>query len=402
MAGLLPVLLALSLLAPSAASAASTDPDLLATLEHSRGDIEYALELGTLHFFDEENAPFAVQVVDACAVNDHLWVFGVGLSGVSIPLSVMDLDTGKSQRIVLPAFEPGKPIGTILEPEALPLCGDEPVGGLPRLKGEATFTAARGTDYTDSIELLSDGRDDAYRRIVRGGIPFEVITRGAPIAAIDTSGAYDEIMLLTESRTPGRIHGVVLSGKEGMLPKRAKLDRLLKDVTRGRVRRVFEAAALRHVPQLIIDDLKLRRVGDVHHVSLDLETLGADAYLAEAGWIKEGAYPLELPQPVAPRFEVEITADGGETRALPLLGPLIGSDAEGRFWEYGDGDAFVEIIDGCELNGSFWMLAGAVTDEPLELTITDTSTGMTVTHPLWTGYSEVSRLSDTSSLPSCP
>ena len=137
MAGMLPAFLALSLVAPPVASAASTDPDLVATLEHSRGDIEYALELGTLHFFDEENAPFAVQVVDACAVNDHLWVFGVGLSGVSIPLSVMDLDTGKTQRIVLPAFEPGKPIGTILEPESLPLCGDEPAGGLDRVVREA-------------------------------------------------------------------------------------------------------------------------------------------------------------------------------------------------------------------------------------------------------------------------
>jgi hypothetical protein len=403
-AGVVSVVLALSLIVPTAALAASSDPELLATLEHPRGDIVYEVELGKLHFFDEENAPFAVEVIDACAVDGHLWIFGVGLSGISIPLSVMDLDTGKNHRLVLPAYEPGKPIGTILEPSALPLCGDEPVGGLPRLSGTATFTAARdrGHDYADAIELHSLGSDVAYRRIIGGGTSSDVISRGSPIAAIDSSAAFDELMLLAEGRTPRRVEGVVFSGDQGMLPSRAELDKALKRITNARVRRAFEAAKTDDVPRPLIEDLGLRGVDSVHHVSLRLDTLGADAYLAEAGWIKEGGQPLEPPQPVAERFTVEITRADGETRRLPLTGPLVGSDAQGQRWEYGDAEALVQVIDGCALGGSFWTLAGAVTDEPLELTITDTESGTVAAHLVWTDYAAVSRISDSSSLPSCP
>jgi hypothetical protein len=397
------VMLALMATIPGMTSAAPTDPELLATLEHPRGDIDYEMELGTLHFFDEENAPFAVQVVDGCAVNDHLWVFGVGLSGISMPLTVMDLDTGKSHRAVLPAFEPGEPIGTILETEALPVCGDAPVGGLPTLEGTATLTAVRGRgrDYAEPVALSSEGRDDAYRSIVRGGVGSTVISDGAVIVAIDGSGAYDELVVLTEGRVPKRVEGLVFSGEEGMLPARSELDKALKGITRGRVREASKTARNRRVPGVIVDKLGLKGVDTIHHLRLALDTLGADAYLAEAGWIKEGGPALEPPQPVEERFTVELLDAAGEARRLPLLGPLVGSEDEGRLWRYGDDGAFVEVIDGCELSGSFWTLAGAETDGPLELVVTDTLSGVVATHQLRPYRATMASLSDSSSMPGC-
>ena len=56
--------------------------------------------------------------------------------------------------------------------------------------------------------------------------------------------------------------------------------------------------------------------------------------------------------------------------------------------------ALVEIIDSCALTGTFWTWAGVVTDEPVELVITDTTNGTSVSHLVWTDRREVSRLAE--------
>ena len=397
--------LAAATLAPGAALAGATDPDLLALVELPDGNIEYEMELGTLHFFDDEDQPLAIQVIDGCAVNDHLWVFGAGLSGIPIPVTVTDLMTNRTARILLPPFEPGMPIGTQFEPEALPICDDESqVGGLPQLDAVATFSSAnaRGQDATDVLTLLSDGRDNAYGRIFRDGESFPIISKGSPIVAVDSSDTFDQLMLFSESRTPRQVEGIVFSGDEGMLPATAAVEKSVKGLTDARVRRAYETAKKGRVPQGIIEDLGLKRVERVHHVSLDFETFGSDAYLAAARWIKDGGKRLEPPSPVEPRFKVEVVTADGERTDVPLVGPLVGSEAEGLRWEHAADGVLVEIIDRCGLTGSFWTWAGVVTDEPVELAITDTTDGSSVSHLVWTDRRDVSRLADTSALTSCP
>jgi hypothetical protein len=395
---------ATTLLAPTALASAA-DPDLMVAAELPGGQVVNDIELGTLHFFDDEGQPYAIEAIDGCAVNDHVWIFGAGLSGLPIAVTVSDRDTNKSVRLLLPAFEPGVPIGTQFEPEALPICDEESqVGGLPPLDGTATFISAndKGTDASDIITLLSDGAANAYRRIIRDGESLRVLTKGSPIAAVDESGDMDRLMLFSESRTPRQLEGIVFSGKEGMLPGTAKLEKVIDGLTKARVRRAYETAKRRRVPRGIIEDLGLKGVERVHHVSLDFDTLGADAYLAAARWIKEGGKISEPPSPVDARFTVEIvTADGARTD-VPVVGPLVGSDAEGQRWEHATDGVLVEIIDNCALSGAFWTWAGVATEEPVELVITDTTDGTSVSHLVWTDRRDVSRLSDTSSLTSCP
>jgi hypothetical protein len=396
--------LAASALAPPA-FAAATDPELIANVELPAGDIQYEMELGTLHFFDEEGQPFAIQAIDGCAINGYVWLFGAGLSGIPIPVAVSDLQSNRSARLVLPAFEPGVPVGTQFEPEALDICGEESqVGGLPPLDATATFTSAnsKGQDSIDTITLLSDGRDNAYQRIYRDGRSFPVISKGSPIAAIDDRAGGDQLMLFSESRTPRQLEGIVFSGKDGMMPGTARLEKAVDRLTNARVRRAYETAKNGRVPQGIMDDLGLKRVEQVHHVSLEFDTLGADAYLADARWIKEGGAPIEPPKPVEPRFTVELVTVDGERTEVPIVGPFIGSDAEGQRWEHATESALVEIIDTCALTGTFWTWAGVVTDEPIEMVITDTTDGTSVSHLVWTDRRDVSRLSDTGALASCP
>ncbi len=397
------VALALSLAAPVATVASSHDAELMATLELPQGDVDFDLELGTLHFFDEENAPFAIQIVDGCAINGHLWAFGAGLSAVAANLTIIDDRSGESRRLVLPAYEPGNPIGTVIDTEALEICRTTQAGGLPAISGTATYTSAtaRCPDFSEGVELLSEGRDDAYRTFLRSGNDASRIIRDGPIVAVDETDAWDELHLMVEGRTPRLVEGAVFSGDQGMLPRSSALGKSLKGITKARVRRAFETAKSGRVPQGIIDDLGLKGVDCVYHVSLDLDSLAADAYLAEAGWIKDGGAPLELPQPVADRFIVDIVRADGETRRLPLTGPLVGSDAEGSTWEYEVPGVKVQIFDGCALSGSFWTIAAAVIEEPVQLVVTDSESGATAEHLLWTDRAEVSWLADTAGLAGC-
>jgi uncharacterized metal-binding protein len=101
------------------------------------------------------------------------------------------------------------------------------------------------------------------------------------------------------------------------------------------------------------------------------------------------------------RFEVELARADGETTALVLTGPFVGSDQQGLLWTYASDGAQVEVLDGCFLSGSFWTIAAADTDEPLQLTITDTASGTSASHLLWLDRAETSWLADTESLPIC-
>ena len=397
--------LAGSVLAPAAAAADSLDPDLLVTLELRDGFLEYEAEPGRLHFFDEENQPLAIEIIDGCAINDHYWIFGAGLSGIPLPLNVRDLETRAEARLYLPAFEPGMPIDTVFDPAALSICDDRvQVGGLPRLDATVMLTSAKGSGQDGSavISLLSDGSATDYRRLVQGDNTYRIISRGAPVAIIDESSDYDRLFLLTEGRTPRFVEGVVFSGNEGMLPSRAKLDKALDSITNARVRRAFEAAKSGKVPAGIIEDLGLRKVRQVHHADVDFECLGWAAYLTLAGWIKEGATPVEPPAPVEERFRVELVTAAGDRTPVPLVGPLVGSEEAGGRWDYRADGTLVQIIDACDTYGSFWIWAGARTDEPLELVVTDSSSDETATLLLWTERRGVSRLADTSALTFCP
>jgi hypothetical protein len=394
-------LLAAAAIAPPVGRAA-TDAQLTATLELPQGDIDFPLQAGALQFFDEEGAPFFVQVIDGCAVNGHYWVFGAGLGGAAVPLTVYDERTGRSHRTVLPAYEPGAAVGTIFDPQALAICRAGPVGGLPEAGGIATYTSItpRCEDDTQTVVLLSEGRDDGYRAFVRDGLQKDRIIRDQPVAIIDDSNASDELHLFAEGRTPGRVEGVRFSGAQGMLPRQAALEAALRDITRARVRRAFEATKSWTVPEPLIRDLGLRGVECIYHVSLDLDTTGAAAYLAQAGWISRGG-AAQPPQVVPERFTVALVSADGTSTQLPLTGPLQGSPGEGRLWEYESQGAKVQLIDGCEVSGTYWTVAAAVTDEPLELVVTDPQTGTSVTQLLWTDREDVSGLSDTVSLPFC-
>ena len=391
------------LVATPTALLAATDAQLVATLQLPEGEIDFPLEPGTLHHFDAEGTPFVVRVIDGCAVNGHYWVFGAGLGETAMRLTVFDERSGRSHRTVLPAFEPGAPIEAAFDPEALAICREGPTGGLPELRGTAVLTSAtsRCDDRSVDVTLLSQGSEEGYQLLLRDGAEEARILRTGPVAMVGQAADGADVYLLTEGRTPRQVEGLLFSGDRDMLPREASLEAALDRLTPARVRRGFEAAKSMKVPKLVIDDLGLGSVACTYHVSLQLQTPGADAYLAQAGWIREGGTPLEPPELVPPRFSVDLVAADATTTALPLVGPYQGAPGEGQIWEHASDAARVEVIDGCQLGGSYWVVGAAMTDVPLQLTVTDSETGASTTLELEPREEGVAGVADTASLAAC-
>ncbi len=77
------------------------------------------------------------------------------------------------------------------------------------------------------------------------------------------------------------------------------------------------------------------------------------------------------------RFQVEVEWRTADTSGLGQVVPF-GSEDSGlyTFFEPDNWEMLVKVLDGCTINGHFWVLAAATTDVGYTLTITDTDTGL--------------------------
>ena len=79
------------------------------------------------------------------------------------------------------------------------------------------------------------------------------------------------------------------------------------------------------------------------------------------------------------------------------------SEDSGLFWFFNERnwEMLVKVLDGCAVNGSYWVFSAATTNVEYTLTVTDTATGMEATYfnPLGTSAAAVT---DTRGLPVCP
>jgi hypothetical protein len=77
------------------------------------------------------------------------------------------------------------------------------------------------------------------------------------------------------------------------------------------------------------------------------------------------------------RFQVEATFRDPRTRLTAPANPKPLTDDTGLFWFFNDAnlELVVKTIDGCEVNGHFWVFAAGLTDVEAEITVTDTVSG---------------------------
>ena len=82
------------------------------------------------------------------------------------------------------------------------------------------------------------------------------------------------------------------------------------------------------------------------------------------------------------RFEVTVdwsTADGsrGPAGTVP-----VGTNNSGLFYFFdrGNWEMLIKVLDGCQINGHHWVYAASATDQGLDITVTDTASGKTWSH----------------------
>ncbi|MCG8462028.1 MAG: hypothetical protein MI919_37570, partial [Holophagales bacterium] len=77
------------------------------------------------------------------------------------------------------------------------------------------------------------------------------------------------------------------------------------------------------------------------------------------------------------RFELEVAwrtdDDDGSAKVVPVA-----SDDSGLFWFFDENnwEMLVKVLDGCAINGHYWLLAAITSDVGYELTLRDTDTGV--------------------------
>src|SRR6056297_1442327 len=110
------------------------------------------------------------------------------------------------------------------------------------------------------------------------------------------------------------------------------------------------------------------------------------------------------------RFVVSMTFDSAGAAFVPSSAGLPAGNAEPvfggmnaavfRFYDVDQVDAFVKVLNGCPINGRFWVFASGATDAATEITVTDTVTGDTVRYASDAGQ-PFSPVADTNAFATC-
>ncbi|HUP22643.1 MAG TPA: FG-GAP repeat protein [Thermoanaerobaculia bacterium] len=101
------------------------------------------------------------------------------------------------------------------------------------------------------------------------------------------------------------------------------------------------------------------------------------------------------------RFRAEVTFQApGEAPKAAHTVPAVADDS-GLFWffEESNWELQIKVLDGCAINGSFWVFSAATTDVAYTLTVTDTETGDVRDYPSPAGAAQA--LADTEAFATC-
>ena len=102
------------------------------------------------------------------------------------------------------------------------------------------------------------------------------------------------------------------------------------------------------------------------------------------------------------RFRVEVAWDANGTSGAGQAVPEAAADS-GLFWFFNaaNWELMVKVLDGCALNGNYWVYSAATTDVHYVLTVTDTLTGR-VNHYENPAGKPAAATTDSSAFPTCP
>ena len=323
----LTALLAVSAL-PPAGGLAATDAQLTATLELPQGDIDFPLEAGTVHFFDEEG----------CALP------GAGHRRLRGQRPLLGLRRRAGRRCRAPdrlrralRSQPSHgaaglrarwaPSARSWNQRPWPSAARAPRAGSRRSAASPpTPRSRRAARMTRTASCCSPrGARTATGPSSATARSGTASSARSPSPSSTTAGSGIELHLLAEGRTPRQVEGVLFSGAQGMLPGQASLEKALGGHHQG-----TRPARLRGRQGLDRPAAAHRRPGpDGRRLRLPRQPrvrarLARTPTSPQAGWIDEGGAPLEPPQLVAERFTVDLVSADGVQHAAAADRPLAG------------------------------------------------------------------------------
>lgn len=377
-----------------------------------------------LHTFTDPSgasAGFRAFFLDACDSAGGAWVFGANGTDQSLDIVLIDPTSGQATSYVAPPGVPasGDP-GAWFYEHAM-ACGELHPDGPSRrpdvtgtLEYDGTNRSCGDFSADFAIGPSKPGRD--YDRITfRGSQPNRIIS-DHPLIALDTSKTFDELTIL-EAPTAGSsledmadaTEGVVLGGQQGILPTRAELRVWVEALSPEEISALLDDSIARvragKQPRKLIKAVGANGKPCAYHVQADIDAGSSQAGLGEVLEI------LQPPPPLLPRddrFRVHIEwADGSgdEAPSVGLRGDAIAADPSdmGYAWFFDPESTgfLVQALDGCDVNGHFWLFAAATTDVGFTLTVTDTERGESKSydHPAGQSFEPIV---DTSAFATCP
>jgi hypothetical protein len=351
-------------------------------------------------------------LVDACASAGSTFLFGA--IGENAPPSFSIVVPGAPAPIPfeVSTLPPGATSGGFLFPNE-PACDVlHPLrdSKLPPIKGTATYNGiGRGcADFSSDVTFTESKKNrgiDTYT--MRGTQGNRGVNRN-PFVAVDTSTSFDEIHLFTipDPNDPEAILGAAIGGGPGTLPQGKKLDKavefLFADQSQDLVEELLAQVQANKPPKQLVKGVKAKKNACTYGINVDLEKR-PDAASFES--LVDAFAPEPQPLALDDRFRVDLEPSDGTTielAASPLFGQPGAVPDDGTFWffEPGNWEMLVKVIDGCSFNQHFWVFAAGLTDVEHTLAVTDTTNGESRTYDAMS--TSIEPVMDTSAFATCP
>ncbi len=389
-------------------------------------------ESGLLWFFDAKNWELQLKVIDACSYNDRFWVFAAATTDVEYTLRVTDelagvtrtysnplgnaapaitdidafatCEAGSSQAArslrVLPAaaIDPAAVLGwpdtgAGLDLLALEDAPDSKAGLLP--EKEVTFSRLLvglgdkcldvengGTAAGTPVNLFECHREANQRWGLEGFCDY-----GGCADHVEIRGLGDNCLQPAEETSSGRTPLVMgpCGGQEdlwiysGVYPERLRL----MHESSGKCADVEGGSTANGTPVVLYECHDgANQLWDFYQI----RCLASPIHRC----LNQGRFQVEIEW-------ADFSGNSGLGRAVPD-----GSSDSGLFWFFdpGNWEMLVKVLDGCGLNEHYWVFAGATTNVEYTLRVTDTETGQVREYYNPPGRSAAA-INDTSAFASC-
>ena len=270
--------------------------------------------------------------------------------------------------------------------------GDAVGTGWPRIDVTGFSAANDGAElvielsFGGPIGAPDSGRADAVSGFVDLDVDRDPTTGGRPfadfVAGADTGMGTDLYVPLISYRSD--------DGRADLVDEAAG--------TLGRIPVTFSPNAMAmRIP------LALLGSGGAVHSAAVVGTLGeANDAVPDSGFVVSNGQPMGDPVMLDGRFKVELywqNFEGGSGSGR--LAVRSEDSAVFYFYDSLNWEVLIKVLDGCHINGFFWVFAAATTNLEYALTVTDTETGVVrqYTNPLGTASPAVT---DTGAFATCP